>query len=141
MYKVNFPKKFIAFVCVGNACRSQMAEAWARHLGGEKWEVFSAGSRPTGFVVPEVHEVMAEVGINTSFHRSKGVRDLPDRTWDWVISMGCGDACLVLPAKNRLDWPIPDPYGEGVESFRRVRDDLEKRIRNLFAQMEGSDSG
>ncbi len=136
LYKIISNKKSVAFVCVGNACRSQIAEAWARHLGGDAWEVFSAGSRPAGFVAPEVGTVMSEVKIDTKNQFSKGVDSLPEKMWDYVISMGCGDACLHLPAKKRYDWPIPDPIGRDLNFFREVRDELKTRVTNLLNQGE-----
>lgn len=126
----------IAFVCIGNACRSQMSEGLARHLGGAKVEVYSAGSVPAGFVAEEAVEALAENDIDISSHYSKGVDELPERIWDYVITMGCGDSCPTLRAKQRLDWEIPDPVGLPLKEFRKVRDDLERRIKDLMAQWE-----
>lgn len=125
-------KKSIVFVCFGNACRSQMAEGWGRHLGGDEWEAYSAGSNPAGWVAPHSVRVMAEKGIDIAGHYSKGVGELPIQEFDYVVTMGCGDNCPTLKAGTRLDWQIPDPVGQSEEVFRQVRDDLEKRIRNLL---------
>lgn len=128
-------KKSIVFVCIGNACRSQMAEGLARHLGQDIWEVHSAGSNPAGFVAPLSLEVLQEKGIELSHHFSKGIPDLPKQDFDYVVTMGCGDRCPTLSGKKRLDWQIPDPIGESKEFFREVRDDLEKRIRELLEEL------
>jgi len=127
------PKKSVVFVCLGNACRSQIAEGLARHLGGEDWEVYSAGSHPAGFVAPEAIEVLREKGIDISHHYSKGIPDLPSLEFDFVVAMGCGDHCPTIKGRRRLEWKIQDPIGQPLEFFREVRDDIEERIRKLFA--------
>lgn len=127
--------KSIVFVCVGNACRSQMAEGFARAYGPKDLVVFSAGSRPAGFVADEAVEGMQEKGIDISRHESKGISKLPLMEFDYVVTMGCGDACALVPAKHRLDWNIPDPIGRGIEYFRQVRDDLEKKVRELLQKI------
>lgn len=124
----------ILFVCVGNACRSQMAEGFARSHGPKDLVVYSAGSHPAGFVAREAIESMREKGIDISKHYSKGINDLPKLPFDYVVTMGCGDDCPLVPAKNRLDWEIPDPIGRSPEFFRSVRDDLEARIKKLLLQ-------
>ncbi len=125
--------KSILFVCVGNACRSQMAEGFAKSLGIKDLVVYSAGSHPAGFVAREAVEAMKEKGIDISAQYSKGLRDIPLMEYDYVVTMGCGDACPWVPAKQRLDWKIPDPIGRGNAYFRQVRDDLESRIRSLLS--------
>jgi arsenate reductase len=127
-------KKSVAFICVGNACRSQMSEGLARHLAGDHWKVYSAGSRPAGFVAPEAVAAMAKRGIDISRQHSKGVEDLPLQEFDWVITMGCGDFCPTLRGKKILDWPIPDPIGQGPEVFEKVAENLEARIRQLLLE-------
>ncbi len=127
--------KSILFVCVGNACRSQMAEGFARAYGPQDLVVFSAGSRPAGFVAEEAVEGMREKGIDISRHESKGLSKLPLMEFDYVVTMGCGDACPLVPAKHRIEWQIPDPIGRGIEYFRQVRDDLEAKIRDLLNKM------
>ena len=121
----------VVFVCVANSCRSQMAEAIAKSLGTE-WEVWSAGSTPSGAVHPLAVALMREQGLELSGHYSKGVEALPDRRWDCVVTMGCGDRCPTLPAARRLDWDIPDPTGRSLEEARRIRDDLAARVRALL---------
>ena len=125
-------KPRILFVCVANSCRSQMAEAIAKSLAGDRWEVWSAGSSPSGRVHPVAIEAMKELGLDLSTHRSKGLAELPQRTWDYVVTMGCGDACPTFPARHRVDWDIPDPVGLPMEEVRRIRDDLAQRVTQLL---------
>lgn len=125
----------LLFVCVENSCRSQMAEGFARALGRGRVAAFSAGSRPSGKVHPSAVRFMAERGIDLAAHASKGLDDLPPATvWDFVVTMGCGDACPHLPARRRLDWDLPDPKTMGDEDFRRVRDLIGDRVRELLRE-------
>jgi arsenate reductase len=129
--------KRILFVCIGNSCRSQMAEGFARALGGSAVAAFSAGSRPEGLVNPAAIRVMSEIGIDISEHRSKGLDALPRGAgWDWIVTMGCGEACPALPARHRLDWNIPDPWGADDARFREVRDTIEREVRSLLAAID-----
>lgn len=125
-------KSRVLFVCVENSCRSQMAEGWARHLFGDKIEAYSAGSKPSGIVNPDAIKVMAEIGIDISGQKSKGFNDLPIKEFDYVITMGCQDSCPFFPAKEHLDWQIEDPKGKGIDVFRRVRDEIGKKVKELF---------
>jgi protein-tyrosine-phosphatase len=125
-------KKKLLFVCIENSCRSQMAEAFARIHGGERVEAFSAGSRPSGVVNPKAIESMREIGYDLSEHRSKSLDDLPDAEWDFVATMGCGDECPLIKAKRREDWQIPDPKNMDADKFRRVRDEIDSKVRSLF---------
>jgi len=127
--------KTLLFVCIGNACRSQIAEGFARALGGNSVKAFSAGSRPAGFVALKAIEVMAEKGIDISGQSSKGLSDLPNQEFDAIVTMGCGDACPSLPAKHRLDWQIPDPIGKPIEFFREVRDQIEAEVKSLITSL------
>ena len=122
----------LLFVCVENSCRSQMAEGFARRLGGDRVLVESAGSRPAGQVHPRAIQFMSEVGIDLTAQRSKGLGDLPGAPWDYVVTMGCGDACPHLPARNRLDWDLPDPKLLDDDGFRAVRDRIEAKVRELI---------
>src|SRR3989338_9513729 len=112
----------IVFVCVGNACRSQIAEGFARSIAGNNLDIWSAGPPPAGFVAREAIASMKEIGIDISKHHSKGIPDLPTSKFDYVVTMGCGDACPLVPAVTREDWKIPDPIGAPPEFFREVRD-------------------
>ncbi len=122
----------LLFVCVGNSCRSQMAEAFARALGGDEVDAWSAGSRPLGWITPKTVQVMKERGVDLRGQRSKSLREVPDYDWDVVVAMGCGDACPSVSARRRLDWDVADPFGGTLEDFRRVRDDVEARVGALL---------
>jgi protein-tyrosine-phosphatase len=128
--------KSILFVCVGNACRSQMSEGFARAHGPKDLVVYSAGSAPAGFVAREAVEGMKEKGIDISRQYSKGLSEIPAIEFDAVVTMGCGDVCPYVKAKRNIDWKIPDPIGRGIEFFRSVRDDLEVKILDLLREME-----
>ena len=124
--------KKILFVCVENSCRSQIAEGFARNLGEGIIEVYSAGSRPSGKINPEAIRVMQELGIDISSQRSKGFDQLPVKEFDYVITLGCQDACPFVPAKQHLDWKVADPKGKDVEFFRKVRDNIAEAVKELI---------
>ena len=126
-------KRFL-FVCVENSCRSQMAEGFARLHGAGKVEAFSAGSRPSGKVNETASVLMKEKGVDLGVQRSKGLNELPPGNWEAVVTMGCGDACPSLPAVRRLDWALPDPKHLPLEEFRKIRDEIEARVRALLAE-------
>lgn len=127
-------RKLLLFVCVENSNRSQMAEAFARIHGGEAVEAFSAGSRPSGVVNPKAIASMAEVGYDLSKHASKSLGEIPDVKYDFVATMGCGDACPLVQAKQRDDWQIPDPKELAPDEFRKVRDLIETKVKTALAQ-------
>jgi protein-tyrosine-phosphatase len=129
----------ILFVCVENSNRSQMAEAFARRIGGARVEAFSAGSRPSGRVNPRAIEAMREKGVDLTKHGSKSLADLPAVEFDAAVTMGCGDACPSVSAKVREDWSIPDPREMLPEEFRGVRDLIEARVRSLLDRLDGED--
>ena len=122
----------LLFVCVANSFRSQMAEAIAKSLHREGWEIWSAGSNPSGMVHPLATQLMAEIGLDLSAHRSKGVDAVPLRRWDYVVTMGCGDRCPAIEAQRQIDWQVPDPVGLPMEEARRLRDQLAMRVRELM---------
>ena len=122
-------KKRLLFVCVENSCRSQIAEAFARIYGGDSAEAYSAGSRPSGIVNPKAIETMRELGYDLTTHVSKSLGDIPNFTYDFVATMGCGDECPFIRARDREDWQIPDPKNMPPEEFRQVRDEIEQRVR------------
>jgi len=123
----------LLFVCIENSCRSQMAEGIARALGRDRVAAFSAGSRPSGQVNARAVQFMAEKGIDLTPQHSKGLDDLPTGiTWDYVVTMGCGDACPWLPARHRLDWDLPDPKTLDDDGFRHVRDHIEQLVHGLM---------
>ena len=129
------------FVCVANSCRSQMAEAFAAAIGGSGWEVWSAGSSPSGQVHPVAIRAMQELGYDLRTHRSRGLADVPQRTWDYVVTMGCGDHCPSIQARHRLEWAIPDPVGLPFEHARRIRDEMASLVRTLWAQVISEAAG
>jgi protein-tyrosine-phosphatase len=132
------PPKRLLFVCVENSNRSQMAEAFARMLGGPGVEACSAGSRPSGRVNPKAVEAMLELGYDLTAHESKGLDHLPPGAFDVAVTMGCGDACPVTLAKRRIDWQIPDPRDMSPEQFREVRDLIGRKVRELLGSVQAS---
>lgn len=124
----------LLFVCIENSNRSQMAEGFARTLGGSRVAAFSAGSRPSGVVNSRAIQFMAEKHVDLTVQRSKGLEDLPAVSWDYIVTMGCGDACPSLPARHRLDWDLPDPKHLPDDGFRAVRDRIEGLISRLLAE-------
>jgi len=124
--------KRLLFVCVENSNRSQMAEAFARIHGADNIEPYSAGSRPSGRINPKAIEAMREVGYDLSKHQSKSLCEIPDIEYDFVATMGCGDQCPFVRAKQREDWNIPDPKEMPPDEFRKVRDLIEEKIVSLL---------
>lgn len=129
----------ILFVCIGNSCRSQMAEALAKHLGQGRIRAWSAGSHPLGIVIPETYEVMQEKGMSLEGQWSKGMGDVPVEEMDVVVSMGCEVSCPVPEGfEGRVvEWNIPDPYSEDLEFFRSVRDLIEQQVAALLDEIAG----
>jgi protein-tyrosine-phosphatase len=127
--------KRVLFVCVENSNRSQMAEAFARIHGAGKVEAHSAGSRPSGRVNPKAIEAMKEVGYDLSTHSSKGLADFNGNEVEVAVTMGCGDECPLVRAKDRMDWKIPDPRDMTPEEFRGVRNLIETKVKELIATL------
>ncbi|HEV2175655.1 MAG TPA: arsenate reductase ArsC [Terriglobia bacterium] len=127
----------LLFVCVGNSCRSQMAEAFATHLGNGRVRAWSAGSHPLGVIVPATHDVMQEKGISLDGQWSKGLDDVPVAEMDVVVTMGCEVACPVpVGFKGRvIEWNIPDPYGRDLERYRSARDLIEQQVASLLPEL------
>ncbi len=131
--------KRVIFVCVGNSCRSQMAEGFLRHyakLQKLNLEVHSGGTCPAGYVHPLAIQVMAEKGIDISKQASKGIQPAELMAFDYVISMGCSDKD-VCPAHFRgvnRDWGITDPFGHPIEFYRTVRDEIEEKMLNSLEE-------
>ena len=126
----------VLFVCVHNAGRSQMAAGFLRHLAGDRVEVRSAGTAPGTQVNPSAVEAMAELGIDISDALPSKLTDEAVKGSDYVITMGCGDACPFFPGKTYLDWPLDDPAGKGVEAVRPIRDNIEQLVKNLVAEID-----
>jgi len=127
--------KRVLFVCVENSNRSQMAEAFARMLGGTQVEAYSAGSNPSGDINPKAIAAMRELGYDLSAHGSKSLDDLPDMSFDFVATMGCGDKCLFIKARKRTDWALPDPKHMSEEEYRGVRDEIRERVRIMLEEL------
>jgi protein-tyrosine-phosphatase len=125
--------KRILFVCVENSNRSQMAEAFARMHGTDRVEASSAGSHPSGRVNPKAVEAMKELGYDLTTHSSKGLDDFDGKDVDVAVTMGCGDECPLVRAKQRVDWQIPDPRDMTPEEFRGVRNLIEAKVKELLA--------
>ena len=125
----------VLFVCVENSNRSQMAEAFARILGGNGVEAYSAGSRPSGVVNPKAVAAMQSFGYDLTTHQSKSLDDLPDVEFDAVITMGCGDSCPHIPARNRADWALPDPRDMSPEEYRVVCETIRDHVQTLLCDL------
>ena len=136
--------KKVLFLCTGNSARSQMAEGFLKYMAGDRFEVYSAGVKPTA-VNPLAIKVMAEIGIDISKHKSKSVMEFIDQSFDYVITV-CGNAqktCPVFPGEHeKIHWDLEDPAAaEGSEEeraaiFRRIRDEIEQRIKDWIKQLE-----
>ena len=127
----------VLFVCVHNAGRSQMAAALLAHHAGDRVEIRSAGTAPADSINPAVIEVMAELGIDllaTGAH-PKRLEDAAVEASDVVITMGCGDECPYFPGTRYLDWQLDDPAGQGVDAVRPIRDEIDRRVRELLAEL------
>lgn len=127
--------KHIVFVCVENSCRSQMAEAFGKLLNPENVTFYSSGSKASGVVNPKAIASMKEVGYDLSTHDSKPLDQLPDVTFDYAITMGCGDECPHLKATNRGDWQIPDPKHMDPKEFGEIRDFIKQKVEELISQL------
>ena len=127
----------VAFVCIQNAGRSQMAEAlFNRHAGGRAL-ARSAGSRPADAVHPVVAEAMAEIGIDISAAKPKGLDADVLEGVDWVVGMGCGDECPFVAGAKRLDWEVADPSGQSLNEVRGIRNDIKRLVDLLLADVVG----
>lgn len=129
------PPKRVLFVCVENANRSQMAEAFARIYGQEKVEAYSAGSRPSGKVNPKAIAAMKELGFDLTQRSSKSLDQIPAVQFDAVVTMGCGEACPVVNAKRHEEWQIPDPKEMPPHEFRAVRDLIGRKVKDLLENL------
>jgi arsenate reductase len=137
-------KKRLLVLCTGNSARSQMGEALFRQAGGEGWEVFSAGTKPS-FVRPEAIAAMGEIGIDISGHRSKSVDEFSGQEFDYIVTVcdNARDACPVFPGTaEHVHWSLEDPAAvEGSEevrlrAFRRIRDQLRERVKSFFEKQQ-----
>ena len=132
-------KKKILFVCIENSNRSQMAQAFANIYGGNNVEAYSAGSRPSGIINPKAIDAMNELGYDLSTHSSKSLEEVKTfAPFDVLITMGCGDACPWMPAKQFIDWQVPDPREMNKEDFRKVRDLIRGKVKGLVDSLQAA---
>jgi protein-tyrosine-phosphatase len=128
-------KPEVLFVCVHNAGRSQMAAGLVELRSGGRIQVRSAGSDPAEVINPAVLEAMEELGVDMSEEFPKPLTDEAVRAADVVITMGCGDACPVFPGKRYEDWELDDPAGQRLETVRRIRDEIDRRVQTLVVEL------
>jgi len=134
------PLASVMFVCVHNAGRSQMAQGFLQHLAGDRIEVRSSGTMPGNQVNPSAVEAMAELGIDISAATPKVLTNEDVMASDYVITMGCGDACPFYPGKIYLDWALQDPAGKGVEDVRPIRDEIKALVEALIAEIDAKNN-
>ena len=128
----------VAFICVHNSCRSQMAEGLARHLGNDVLKSYSAGTEEYPEVKPLAVEVMEEIGISMDSYYPKLLTAIPEEV-DVLITMGCGVVCPFLPAKHEEDWGLDDPSGGTIEDFRKTRNLIEEKVGNLIKKLKNNE--
>lgn len=128
----------VLFLCVHNAGRSQMAAALLEQIAGDAITVLSAGSEPADSVNPSVAALLLEVGIDVSSRVPKLLTNDMALEADIVVTMGCGDTCPYYPGKRYLDWELDDPKGKSIDEVRPIREDIERRVRALAAELLGS---
>jgi protein-tyrosine-phosphatase len=128
-------RQSVLFMCVHNAGRSQMAAGWLRDLAGETVVVYSGGSEPGTSLNQMAVLAMSEVDIDITGEFPKPWTDADVQAADVVVSMGCGDTCPFYPGKRYEDWDLPDPAGRPIEFVRKVRDEIERRVRTLMADL------
>jgi len=131
-------KKKVAFVCVHNSCRSQMAEGWAKKLGSDVLEAYSAGTKNYPEVKPLAVQVMEEVGVDMSDHHPKLLNNIPAEV-DILITMGCNVECPYVPCRHREDWGIVDPSGGPIEDYRKTRDIIKEKVEDLIQRVKNGE--
>lgn len=129
-------KPTVLFVCVHNAGRSQMAAGYLQALAGGRIEVLSAGTEPKDQVNPSAIAAMAEEGIDIAQNIPTVLSEKSVKDSDYVITMGCGDACPFFPGKTYLDWPLNDPAGKGLAEVRAIRDEIRTKVEALIAEID-----
>lgn len=127
--------KKVAFVCVHNSCRSQMAEGWAKKLGKGIIDAYSAGTEDYPEVKPGAVQVMEEVGVDMSSHKPKLLSDIPEEI-DILITMGCNVVCPFVPCSHSEDWGLEDPSGGPIEGFRETRDMIKEMVEELIKRIQ-----
>lgn len=131
-------KKRVAFICVHNSCRSQMAEGWTKKLGSDVLEVHSAGTERYHEVKPLAVQVMEESGIDMSNHTPKLLTDIPEEV-DILITMGCNVVCPFVPNSHSEDWGLEDPSGGPVEGYRETRDIIKEKVEDLIKRVKNNE--
>ena len=126
----------VLFLCTHNAGRSQIAAGWLRHLAGSRVDVFSGGSDPGLELNATAIEAMGEIGIDIAGEFPKPWTDEIARAADVIVTMGCGDACPIVPGKRYEDWELTDPAGQPIEVVRAIRDDIGRRVGGLLATLK-----
>jgi len=127
--------KNILFICIENACRSQMAEAFANIHGQEIIRAYSIGSNPSGKVNDKTILSMKELSYDLITHYSKSFDDISDVVFDTIVTIGCGDACPGIKARQRIKWNVPDPKNLGTKEFSNVRDLIEEKVKILISEI------
>jgi len=129
-------RKKVLFACRENACRSQMAGAFARHLAGDRVQVLTGGSQPAGRINPQLISAMADKGIDTEFIKPQSIdQALTEAQPEIIVTMGCDEACPLVPGARCFDWAFADPADQPMDVMRRIRDEIEKRVVNLLAEI------
>jgi arsenate reductase len=128
----------VLFVCLHNAGRSQMSQALFERAAGASHEARSAGTTPAEHVHPVVVAAMKEIDIDLSANAPKMLTTELAQWADVVVTMGCGDACPVIPGRRYIDWDLPDPKDMPIEKVREVRDDIDRRVRELITALESA---
>lgn len=131
-------KKKVAFICVHNSCRSQMAEAWAKKLGSDVLEVYSAGTEEYPEVKPLAVKVMEEVGVDMTDHYPKLLDEIPEEV-DILITMGCNVVCPYIPNSHSEDWGLEDPSGGTIEDYRKTRDLIKGKVEDLIKRVKNNE--
>jgi len=131
-------KPIVGFICVHNSCRSQMAEGWARHLGAEVLEAYSAGTEDYPEVKPKAVEVMIEAGVSMDGFKPKLLSDIPTKL-DILITMGCNVECPFVPCSHREDWGLEDPSGGSLDDFRATRDLIKTKVEDFIERINSGE--
>ena len=131
-------QRVVLFLCVHNAGRSQMALGWFNHLAGDRAVAWAGGSEPASEANPAAVAAMAEVGIDITGEHPRRWTDEMARAADVIVTMGCGDACPVIPGVRYEDWELADPAGMEVDGVRPIRDEIGDRVRKLLAELDVS---
>ncbi len=128
-------RKKVLFACRENACRSQMASAFAQFLAGDRLDVTNGGSQPAEKINPDMVQVMHEKGIDMGFRNPRPIEEaIADESPELIVTMGCGEQCPLVPGAKIIDWDLPDPAGRSIGFMRDVRDEIEKRVVHLISE-------